>query len=211
MTTETLETTTELPERVVILLFGNAAVMRTNDYAHQMVRRGVKVQAIVADGQGWRRAPALHPGVEVYSLAKPENRQPLLWLYEAVVERAPAALLRRLDGKVPGAGFASRAHRKAAGFCRRNVFWKVYRPIRHQVLRAIALRRIGRLDIGAADQVICPDPAAVPLAWSIAKRHPRPVVTRALYYGPYAEHPVVRPLDPCDASNSEGRAPYLPL
>jgi hypothetical protein len=211
MTTETLGTATELPERVVILLFGNGAVMRTNDYAHQMVRRGVKVQAIVADGQGWRRAPALHPGVEVYSLAKPENRQPLLWLYEAVAERAPAALLRRLDGKIPGAGFASRAHRKAAGFCRRNVFWKVYRPIRHQVLRAIALRRIGRLDIGAADQVICPDPAAVPLAWSIAKRYPRPVVTRALYYGPYADHPVVRPLDPCDDPNPGSRAPYLPL
>ncbi|GAA2169990.1 MULTISPECIES: hypothetical protein [Glycomyces] len=211
--TDTLETTAGLPERVVILLFGNGAIKRTNDYAYQMARRGVKVQAVVADGQGWRRAPALHPSVEVYSLAKPENRQPLLWLYESVIERAPAAVLRRLDGRVPGAGLARRAHRKAAGFCRRNLFWKLYRPVRHQALRAIALRRIGRLDIGAADHVVCPDPAAVPLAWSLAKRHARPVVTRALHYGPYKDHPVVLPLEPWDPDThrKEDRPPYLPL
>ncbi|GAA2127968.1 hypothetical protein [Glycomyces algeriensis] len=202
-----------LPERVVILLFGNGAIKRTNDYAWQMARRGVRVQAVVADGQGWRRAPFLHPSVEVYSLAKPENRQPLLWLYEALVERAPAAVLRRLEGRLPGAGFARRAHRKAAGFCRRNVFWKVYRPFRHQALRAIALRRLGRLDLGAADHVVCPDPAAVPLAWSIARRHPRPVVTRALHYGPYKPYPVVNPIEPWDPDAAEAphREPYTPL
>lgn len=213
MTTDTVEAVElqPLPERVVVLLFGNGAIKRTNDYAWQMARRGVRVQAVVADGQGWRRAPKLHPSVEVYSLAGPENRQPLLWLYETLVERAPAAVLRRLDGKVPGAGLARRVHRKAAGFCRRNVFWRVYRPFRHQALRAIALRRIDRLDIGAADHVVCPDPAAVPLAWSIAKRHPRPLVTRALHYGPFKPYPVLSPIEPWDPDAREDREPYTPL
>lgn len=201
-------TVPELPERVVVLLIGNGAVKRVNDYACQMARRGTAVQAVVADGQGWKHAPPLHPCIEVYSLARPENRQPLLWLYEAVVERGPAAVLRRLDGKVPGAGPARRAHRRAAGFCRRNVFWRVYRPVRHQVLRAMALRRLGRLDLGTADKVVCPDPAAVPLGWSIARRHDRPEVTRALHYGPYKPHPVVADLD---WDPEDGRAAYRPL
>ena len=202
-----------LPERVVVVLFGNGAIKRVNDYAYQMARRGVRVQAVVGDGQGWRRAPSLHPAVEVYSLAKPENRQPLLWLYAFVVERAPAALLRRLDGRVPGAGFARRVHRKIAGFCRRNVFWKVYRPFRHHALRRMALRRLHRLDIGNADHVVCPDPATIPLGWSIAKRHPNPVVTRSLHYGPYKDRPVVLPLEPWDTEvhGKEDRPPYLPL
>lgn len=203
----------ELPKRVVVLLFGNGAIKRTNDYAFQMARRGVKVQAVVADGQGWKRAPTLHPAVEVYSLAQQENRQPLLWLYEALVERLPAAVLRRLDGKVPGAGFARRAHRKAVGFCRRNVFWRVYRPFRHQVLRGMALRRLQRLEVGHADVVVCPDPATIPLGWSLAKRHPLPEVTRALHYGPYKEHPVLLPLEPWDPDvhTKEDRPPYRPL
>lgn len=203
----------ELPERVVVLLFGNGAIKRTNDYAYQMARRGVRVQAVVADGQGWQRAPTLHPSVEVFSLAKPENRQPLLWLYELLVERLPAAVLRRLDGKVPGAGFARRAHRKVAGFCRRNVFWRVYRPFRHQALRGMALRKLRRLDVGNADVVLCPDPATIPLGWSLAKRHPSPEITRALHYGPYKDHPVLAPLEPWDTDvhGREDRPPYLPL
>ncbi|HEX2143176.1 MAG TPA: hypothetical protein VHG10_01585 [Glycomyces sp.] len=203
----------ELPERVVVLLFQNGAIKRTNDYAYQMARRGVKVQAVVADGQGWRRAPSLHPCVEVYSLAKPENRQPLLWLYETIVERVPSGVLRRLDGKVPGAGRARRLHRRAAGFCRRNVFWKVYRPLRHQALRQIAWRRVQRLDLGAADVVICPDPATIPLGWSLAKRHSGPEVTRALHYGPYKDHPVVEDLRPWDPEDPDAatRDAYVPL
>jgi hypothetical protein len=202
-----------LPERVVVLLIGNGAIKRTNDYAYQMARRGVRIQAVVADGQGWRRAPSLHPCVDVYSLAKPENRQPILWLYEAVVERGPAAVLRRLDGRVPGIGFARKAHRTIAGFCRRNVFWRVYRPFRHQVLRGIAMRRLRRLDIGGADHVICPDPATIPIGWSIARRYPDPVVSRALHYGPYQDFPIVNDLGPWDpdAPEAANRKAYTPL
>lgn len=198
------------PERVVLLLFKNGAVKRANRYAAYVCERGVKVEAVVADGQQWRRALPLHPSITVHSLARPEQRLPLIWLYETVLERIPGGLLRRLSGRVPGAGLALRFHRKAAGWLRRNLFWRVYGPIRHQVVRPLAVRRLGKLDLEHADQVICLEESTIPLGWSIARRHPDLPVTRAVNAQAYADRPVTTPLeiwDPTDPDRPE-REPY---
>ncbi|MCD0443721.1 hypothetical protein LO763_08815 [Glycomyces sp. A-F 0318] len=184
------------PERVVLLLYRTSGVTRANGYAEYVSERGVEVQAVVADGQGWRRAPRLHPSIDVYSLGRAENRLPLLWAYVALVERLPGGLLRRLQGRVPGAGSAARVHRKVAGKLRKHVFWRVYRPLRHQVLTPVAVRRLGRLDLAGAARVICMDEAAIPLGWAIAKRYPGLEVTRAADRRVYEDRPVAAPDGP---------------
>ncbi|SDL02539.1 hypothetical protein SAMN05216298_2333 [Glycomyces sambucus] len=200
--------------RVVLLLFGNGAVKRANRYAAYACERGVRVEAVVADGQRWRRALEIHPMVAVHSLAAPENRLPGVWLYETLLERVPGGVLRRLDGRVPGGNAAARLHRRATTWLRRNVFWRVYGPVRHHALRPLAVRRLARLDLASADRVVCLEEATVPLGWSIAKRYPHLAVTRAV--DPQAAHgdlPVTAPLEPWDPTDPDRpkREPYRPL
>ncbi|MQM28474.1 hypothetical protein [Glycomyces albidus] len=206
-------TATETAPRVVLLLFRNGAVKRANRYAAYACERGVRVEAVVADGQRWGRALELHPSIRVHSLAAAENRMPLVWLYETLLERLPGGLLRRLDGRVPGAGAAARVHRRGASWLRRNLFWRVYGPVRHQALRRPAVRRLGRLDLEHADLVVCADESTVPLGWSIAKRYPHLAVTKAADPQVFADRPVTTPLgewDPTDPDRPK-RDPYLPL
>ncbi|MCC3762795.1 hypothetical protein K3N28_06880 [Glycomyces sp. TRM65418] len=211
--TDTLETA---PERVVVVLFRSGAVKRVNDYAADLIRRGVAVTALVADGQGWGRALPLHPGIEVYSLGRTENRNPLLWTYVALVERLPGGVLRRLRERLPGplgraAGFAERVHRKIAGKLRKHLFWPVYRPLRSQAMRRLALRRLDALRLDGVARVICADESTIPFGWALARRRPDLEVTRALDSSVYEHRPVVAssvPWDPEEPGAAE-RPPYM--
>jgi hypothetical protein len=194
------------PERVVVVAFGSGAVKRVNNYANDIGEHGVRVTALVADGQGWARALALHPSIEVCSLGRAENRLPLLWAYVALVERLPGGLLRRLQSGLPGplgraAGLARRVHRKIAGKLRKHVFWRLYRPLRSHAMRRLALRRLAALDLPTASRVVCADESAIPFGWSLARRFPDLEVTRAMDSTRFADRPVDpdwRRWDPAD-------------
>ncbi|WP_335986362.1 hypothetical protein [Glycomyces sp. MUSA5-2] len=206
-------TATAKAPRVLLLLFKNGSVKRANRYAAYAAERGVRVEAIVADGQRWGSALELHPSVTVYSLAAAENRLPQVWLYETLVERVLGGVLRRLDGRVPGSAAAARLHRKAAGWLRRNVFWRLYGPVRHHAVRPLAVRRLARLDLAGTDRVVCVEESTVPLGWSIAKRYPDLTVTRAVDPQVFADLPVTAPLEPWDPADPDRRRrdPYRPL
>jgi hypothetical protein len=206
------------PERVVLILFQKNSVGRALPFIEAVTARGVHVTALVADGLGWRNPPRLPAGVEVYSLARAETRRPFVRTYTALVERIPGGVLRRLETHLPGvlgraAGRAGRLQRKVAGKLRKRVFWPVYRPLRSHALRRAALPRLGPLDLGSAARLVCADDAAVPLAWSLTKRHPDLDVTRSLHLGPYQDYPVVADLPEWDPRGPEAqrRAPYTPL
>lgn len=209
---------TAAPERVVVVLFRSGGVKRVNAYAADVAARGVRVTALVADGQGWNHAPPLHPDVEVYSLRRAENRGPILWTYVTLVERIPGGILRRLEERLPGplgraAHVAARAHRKAAGVLRKRVFWPVYRPLRSHVLRRRALRRLDALDLDTAARVVCADESTIPFGWSLARRRPDLEVTRALNSAVYDDRPVVAPRSTWDPGEpgAADRPPYTQL
>ncbi|MEU6858677.1 hypothetical protein AB0B28_07380 [Glycomyces sp. NPDC046736] len=203
--------TQPLQERVVLLLFRNSGVKRANTYTAYVTERGVQVDILVADGQGWRNALKLHPGARVYSIGRAENRLPLIWLYTTIIERGPAAVLRRLDGRVPGAHFARRAHRKIAGKLRKHVFWRIYRPLRHQAVRPLAVRRLDRLDLDGVSRVICVDESTIPLGWSIVKRYPDLEVTRKVDRHRYDDRPVLAPNPPWSGDRALDREAYATL
>jgi hypothetical protein len=213
--TATVEATRE---RVVLILFHKNAVGRTLPYIEGVASRGVEVAVVVADGLGWNNPPALPDYVEVHTLGPAERRQFGIRAYFGLVERLPGGVLRRLETHLPGVlgrafGRAARVHRKAAGKLRKRLFWPTYRKLRGHSLRRIALRRLGPLHLESATRVVCADDSAVPLAWSIARRHAHLDVTRSLHFGPYQDLPVTAPRDPWrfDSPEAAARAPYRPL
>lgn len=116
-------------------------------------------------------------------------------------------MLRRLEHRLPGGlgkgfGLARKAHRKIAGKLRKWVFWKLYRPLRPQTLRRLAMRRLGPLDLATLDKVVIADDSAVPFGWRLTRRFPELEVTRALDRGPYRHLPGPEPGDDDDESEA---------
>jgi len=200
------------PDRVVVVAFRKAAVQRANDYMDYLLSRGVAVTVLVADGQGWRRAQRFDARAEVLSLARRENRQPLVWTYTLLVERGPAALLRRLGDRLPGkaSGAArrlARYHAKAVVKIRKWIFWRNYQVVRGHALRRLALRRLEPLRLDDAQRVVIADTAAVPFGWTLARRRPGLEVTRAMDVSLYEDLPVTLDAEPA----AENRPSYALL
>jgi hypothetical protein len=186
--------------REVAVVFKKGVLPRLNEYLAEVAPRGVEVTVLVANGPGWRKAEKVDGRAKVLSIGRRENRQPGVWLYLMVVERAPRAVLKRLENRLPGKagrafGRARRIHRKAAGKLRTWVFWPVYRPLRPQAMRRIAGRRLDALDLARADRVFIVDEAAVPFGWMLANRFPELEVTRLLDKTRHEDLPVTGPTE----------------
>ncbi|WP_026932011.1 hypothetical protein [Glycomyces tenuis] len=172
---------------VVVVLFTGGPVRRVNRFIEALDGRDVDVTVLTAEGgQAWPRGKDLHPGAaRSISIGRSENRQPLVWLYRAFVERGPGIVLGRGAERLPGVlgkacGKGASLHRKAARVVRRRLFWPVYRMFRGQALRRIARRRVDQLALERAERVIVVDDAAVPFGWMLTRRHPGLEVTRRL-------------------------------
>ncbi|MEU5157031.1 hypothetical protein [Glycomyces sp. NPDC021274] len=171
---------------VVVVLFTGGQVGRVNRFVAEAGAAGVAVTVLTAEGgQAWKRGNRIEGAAAVHSIGRAENRQPLVWLYLACIERGPGIVLDRAAKRVPGLpgrafGKLASLHRKVAKVIRRRVFWPVYRLVRPQALRAIARRRTGPLDLDGADRVVIVDNAAVPFGWGLTRRRPGLRVTRRL-------------------------------
>ncbi|GAB3229752.1 hypothetical protein GCM10027447_23340 [Glycomyces halotolerans] len=172
--------------RVVVVIFTGGQVRRVNRFIETVGPRGVDVTVLTAEGgQAWKRGRELHPAARTVSIGQAENRQPLVWLYLACIERGPNIILRRAAGTLPGAlgkaaGRAASLHGKVARRTRRRLFWPVYKMVRGQALRRLARRRIDRLELDRAERVIVVDDTAVPFGWMLARRYSGLQVTRQL-------------------------------
>ncbi|WP_112139017.1 hypothetical protein [Glycomyces dulcitolivorans] len=202
-------------DRVVVVAFRKAAIGRVNGYLDYLLSRGVPVTVLVGDGQGWKQAERFDPRAEVLSLARRENRRPLVWTYTLLVERGPGGLFRRisrLPGKAGGAGRKlARAHAKAVRLIRKWFFWRGYKNVRGYSLRRIALRRLEPLRLDDARRVVIADTAAVPFGWSLARRRPGLEVTRAMDVSAYEPLPVTDPAPEQGFHPGEHERPYTQL
>lgn len=180
---------------MVVVVFTGGPVGRVNRFIEAVEGRGVDVAVMTAEGgQAWQRGKDLHPGAaSTVSIGRSENRQPLVWLYLAFIERGPGVVLRAAADRLPGVlgsacGKGASLHRRAARLIRRKLFWPVYKVFRGQALRRIARRRLDRLALDRAERVIVVDDAAVPFGWMLTRRRPGLEVTRRLdqtcYEGP---------------------------
>ncbi|GAA1682954.1 hypothetical protein GCM10009830_32670 [Glycomyces endophyticus] len=205
---DTIERDLTATRREVAVVFKKGVLPRVNAYLREVAPRGVEVTVLVANGPGWRKAEKVDGRAEVLSIGRRENRQPGVWIYMMVVERAPRAVLKRLEHRLPGkagraAGRARGIHRKAAAKIRKYVFWPVYRPLRPQALRRIAGRRVEALGLDRVDRVCIVDEGAVPFGWMLANRYPDLEVTRLLDKSRHEDLPVTGP-----TAAPEVRAPY---
>lgn len=180
--------------RVLLLNLDYKVSRRVIGYVARLRRAGVEVDLVVPELKAVAEAN-LDSGVQVHPLLNEERDLALRRFESFFAYHLPGraiALLRRVVVRGPLARRAKRVmsrlergHRRAAGAFHGRAFLPLYRQLRPWLLARGGRRAVSRLDVAGADRIVAADESAVPLAWRLARRHPRIPATTALTVTPY--------------------------
>lgn len=181
--------------RVVVIALSYKLSGRVRSYIEDLIGAGVRVDLLVLENktlEDTEFGPLVNARPvfdrEMYGL-------PLRWVERKLVFDVPSQLFGKARSLTRKGKRLALLDRTALAVRRRQtkvskkfhekLFWPMFKQARPLLLISASRKQALTFDIGNADRIVAADPAALPLAWRIAKRYPHVYATKALDRKPW--------------------------